>query len=31
MEQMYYKMNIAGCERALPLCHLTDELMIGCR
>ena len=29
MEQMYYKMNIAGCERALPLCPLTDELMIG--
>ena len=29
MEQIYYKMNIAGCERALPLCPLTDELMIG--
>ena len=29
MEQMYYKMNIAGCERALPLCPLNDELMIG--
>ena len=22
-------MNIAGCERALPLCKLNDELMIG--
>ena len=29
MEQMYYHMNIAGCDRALPLCPLTDELMIG--
>ena len=29
MEQMYYKMNIAGCDRALPLCPLTDDLMIG--
>ena len=26
---MEYKMNIAGCDRALPLCKLTDELMIG--
>lgn len=26
---MHYSMNIAGCERALPLCKLTDELMIG--
>ncbi|MBE6652631.1 MAG: adenine phosphoribosyltransferase [Ruminococcaceae bacterium] len=26
---MYYNMTIAGCERALPLCPLTDELMIG--
>ncbi|MBQ1503668.1 MAG: adenine phosphoribosyltransferase [Clostridia bacterium] len=24
-----YKMNIAGCERALPLCPLNDELYIG--
>ena len=24
-----YRMTIAGCERALPLCRLTDELMIG--
>ena len=29
MEQKYYKMNIAGCERALPLCPLNDKLMIG--
>ena len=29
MEQMYYRMNIAGCDRALPLCPLTDDLMIG--
>ncbi len=26
---MHYTMNIAGCERNLPLCPLTDELMIG--
>ena len=26
---MYYEMNIAGCDRKLPLCKLTDELMIG--
>ena len=29
MEQMYYNMTIAGCERALPLCPLTEDLMIG--
>lgn len=29
MSQMYYKMNIAGLERALPLCPISDELMIG--
>ena len=29
MEQKYYKMTIAGCERALPLCPLNDKLMIG--
>ena len=29
MEQMYYNMTIAGCDRALPLCPLTDDLMIG--
>ena len=26
---MYYKMTIAGVERALPLCPISDELMIG--
>lgn len=26
---MHYTMNIAGCERNLPLCRLNDELMIG--
>ena len=26
---MHYTMNIAGCERNLPLCPLTDEIMIG--
>ncbi len=26
---MYYTMNIAGCERNLPLCQLNDELMIA--
>ncbi len=29
MEQKYYRMTIAGCERDLPLCPLNDELMIG--
>ena len=29
MSQMYYKMNIAGIDRALPLCPISDELMIG--
>ena len=29
MEQMYHRMTIAGCERALPLCPLTDDLMIA--
>ena len=29
MEQKFYKMNIAGLDRALPLCPLTDELFIG--
>ena len=28
-KHMEYKMTIAGCERALPLCPLNDELMIG--
>ena len=26
---MYYKMNIAGLDRRLPLCPLSDKLMIG--
>ena len=25
----YYKMNIAGCERSLPLCPLNEKLYIG--
>ena len=25
----YYKMNIAGLERELPLCKVTDDLYIG--
>ena len=29
MEQKYYKMNIAGLERDLPLCPIGDNLMIG--
>ena len=29
MSQMHYKMKIAGLERALPLCPISDELMIG--
>ena len=29
MAQMYYKMNIAGLDRELPLCPLNDELNIG--
>lgn len=27
--QQYYKMNIAGLDRALPLCPLNDKLKIG--
>ncbi len=27
--EKYYHMNIAGCERDLPLCRLNDKLMIG--
>ena len=26
---MYYKMNIAGLDRALPICKVTDELYIA--
>ena len=29
MSNMYYKMNIAGCDRALPLCPISDTLNIG--
>ena len=29
MSQMYYKMNIAGLDRALPLCPISDTLQIG--
>ena len=29
MERMYYRMNIAGCDRALPLCPLNENLNIG--
>lgn len=29
MEQKYYKMKIAGLERALPICHLNDKRMIA--
>lgn len=25
----YYKMNIAGCERKLPICPINDDLSIG--
>lgn len=29
MSQMYHKMKIAGLDRALPLCPISDSLMIG--
>ena len=29
MSDMYYPMTIAGLERKLPLCPISDELMIG--
>ena len=29
MKDMYYKMTIAGLERRLPLCPISDKLMIG--
>ena len=29
MAQMAYNMNIAGLDRALPLCPISDKLMIG--
>ena len=25
----YYKMNIAGCERKLPICPINEDLSIG--
>ena len=25
----YYEMNIAGCDRKLPICRVTDDLYIG--
>ena len=29
MEQKYYRMNIAGCERDLPICPLNESLKIA--
>ncbi len=29
MSQKYFRMNIAGLDRDLPLCPISDELMIG--
>lgn len=29
MEQKYYRMNIAGLDRALPICPLNENLMIA--
>lgn len=29
MEQKYYHMTIAGCERDLPLCPISEDLMIA--
>lgn len=29
MEQKFYRMNIAGLDRDLPLCSISDSLMIG--
>ena len=29
MEQKYYHMTIAGCERDLPLCPLNDTMQIA--
>ena len=29
MQDMYYPMKIAGLDRKLPLCPISDELMIG--
>ncbi len=29
MEQKYYRMTIAGCQRDLPLCPLNEDMMIA--
>ena len=29
MAKTHYNMNIAGCDRALPLCPLNENLQIG--
>ena len=29
MKDMYYEMNVAGLKRQLPLCPLSEDLMIG--
>ena len=29
MEHLYHRMTIAGCERDLPLCPLSEDLMIA--
>lgn len=29
MKDLYYKMTIAGCERMLPLCPISDTMNIG--
>ncbi len=29
MKQQYYHMNVAGCERDLPICPLNDKLQIA--
>lgn len=29
MSRKYYKMNIAGLDRSLPLCPISDSVMIG--
>ena len=29
MKDMYYRMTVAGLERRLPLCPISDKLMIG--
>ena len=29
MKKMFYEMNVAGVKRDLPLCPVSDKLMIG--